>query len=137
MNPNSASESTKYVEDTGKPWTSQYNHQKRPDQQSRLKAVLPMDRLTQKKGRQFTTDTSRAARLAQLNYQDDLKAQVGKSSEKSNDNSMVLVNGMVESKKNTADTTSTAVQTNNKSQMVAQDASSAKKKYLPVNYSKK
>jgi len=45
-----------YVEATEKPWTSKYNHQKRPDIDARLMKVLPRDRLTTKRGSTFTTD---------------------------------------------------------------------------------
>ncbi len=78
MNPNKNTEEGKFVVDNTKPWTSSYNHQRRPEQQSRLKAVLPVDKLVQRRGRQFTTDTSRGTRLAELEYQEELKSQLGK-----------------------------------------------------------
>lgn len=57
----------RFVEiDQSKAWTSKADKQRRPDQDSRLKSVIPRDRLVVKRGRTFTTDTSSAARQKEI-----------------------------------------------------------------------
>jgi len=73
QNPNSQIDTKEYVENTDKIWTTKYNHQKRPDPQSRTKYVIPRDRLVARRGRQFTTDTSIANLNSQLAIQEETK----------------------------------------------------------------
>jgi hypothetical protein len=110
----------KFVEDTSRPWTSSYSHQKRPDQGLRLKAVLPTDRLVHKKGRQFTTDTSREHRLAEIERLEQAKKQIGRSPIK-NSSTVTVYND----------------RNNNVVNPETQIVTSNKKKFLPINYSKK
>lgn len=73
QNPNSQIDTKEYVENTDKVWTTKYNHQKRPDPQSRTRYVIPRDKLVVRRGRQFTTDTSLANLNSQLVIQEESK----------------------------------------------------------------
>lgn len=52
------SQGSEYVEIKQKPWTSKYNHQKRPDIDQRVSKILPRDRLVRKTRNYFTTETN-------------------------------------------------------------------------------
>lgn len=60
-----------YVEQPEKMWRSSFNKQQHPDPQSRTKNVIPRNRLVQKKGRYFTTDTSDKQRQSEIQQQTD------------------------------------------------------------------
>jgi len=57
MNHNKEFEGIEFVENTDKPWTPKYSHQKIKDQESRIKGVIPYHRLNKKSNTgTFTTD---------------------------------------------------------------------------------
>ncbi len=57
-NPHKDLEDIEYIENTDKSWTTAYNHQKRPDQDLRLREVVPYNRIANKGSKAFTTDIS-------------------------------------------------------------------------------
>jgi hypothetical protein len=67
------------VENTDRKWNSTYSHQKVPDPTSRVKDYIPKDKLVEKRGRFFSTDTSQQKFHKAIDDQDQRDATLKKT----------------------------------------------------------